>query len=440
MTPPAAAELRVLVVGRDTIERRLRKDPTIEVLRARTGTDALGELALAAWDSDPGKVCVILAPDVIDEAHEADWLESMRRVDDGAQVLSLGGSMRAGFDGALAADADVAELRRALGAPASREAPEDAPRPPASPDTAPTTAPQAKMDAQAPVHGALDSAIVDAALRGEPVLGHALAALRERSGLEAVEFVGDDDAPQAPCSDAAPVVRHGARFGWLVAPGGVAAALTDAAAWLACWLALEAQRQQLQEAAFTDELTGAWNRRYFMRFLERSLDDARGQRRDVTLMVYDIDDFKKYNDAFGHAAGDAILCETTRLLRSVIRPTDRVCRIGGDEFAVIFDDPAGPRSGEGRHPMSIAEIAERFQRQVCAHRFPKLGTDAEGTLTISGGMATFPWDGHDAASLLERADALSLQSKRQGKNLITFGPGAERASRTGFGSRSEDRP
>ena len=157
-------------------------------------------------------------------------------------------------------------------------------------------------------------------------------------------------------------------------------------------------------------------------------------------MVYDFDDFKRYNDAFGHAAGDEILCETTRLLRSVIRPTDRVCRIGGDEFAVIFDDPSGPRSGEGRHPTSIGAIAERFQRQVCAHRFPKLGADAQGTLTISGGMATFPWDGHDASSLLERADALALESKRQGKNLITLGPGAERVCRVEFGDRSEKRP
>jgi GGDEF domain-containing protein len=61
-------------------------------------------------------------------------------------------------------------------------------------------------------------------------------------------------------------------------------------------------------------------------------------------------------------------------------------------------------------------------------RFPKLGLDAPGTLSISGGLATFPWDGTDALSLLRHADQLALQSKREGKNLITFGPRVERRS------------
>lgn len=429
MAPAPPADLRVLVVGRDDIERTLRRDPSLEVLRARTGTDAIGELALAAHDGDPGRVCVLLAPGVVEATEEPAWLDAMRRVDGAARYIVLGETARPGFDACLAPNAGPEELRRAVVGAATGATPETEPAPPPTPADAPES-----------IAALPETDLVEASLRGEALLDRAVALLRRRPSLERAAFVAGADRPDSAGLAAAPVERRGARFGWLVGPAGAAEAMAEAAPWLASWLALESQRRQLQEAAFTDELTGAWNRRYFMRFLERALDEARAQRRDVTLMVYDIDDFKRYNDAFGHAAGDEILCETTRLLRSVIRPTDRVCRIGGDEFAVVFDDPAGPRSGEGRHPTSIAGIAQRFQQQICAHRFPKLGADAQGTLTISGGMATFPWDGHDATSLLERADALSLESKRQGKNLITLGPGAERVCGVGFGSRSEHRP
>ena len=142
-------------------------------------------------------------------------------------------------------------------------------------------------------------------------------------------------------------------------------------------------------------------------------------------MVFDIDSFKHYNDTYGHSAGDAILSETVSLLKSVIRPSDRVCRVGGDEFAVIFYEPTGPREAGSKPLESIYQIACRFQHQICNHRFPKLGTEALGTLTISGGLASFPWDGHDAASLLDAADRCAMESKRQGKNAITLGPGAE---------------
>jgi diguanylate cyclase (GGDEF)-like protein len=146
-------------------------------------------------------------------------------------------------------------------------------------------------------------------------------------------------------------------------------------------------------------------------------------------MVFDIDNFKTYNDRFGHEAGDEILCETVRLLTSVIRKGDRVCRIGGDEFAIIFADPEGPRSAGSAHPESIETIARRFQDQVCKMRFPKLGVEAPGTLSISGGLATYPWDGADATALLRKADQLALESKRAGKNALTFGPGAQRECR-----------
>ena len=93
---------------------------------------------------------------------------------------------------------------------------------------------------------------------------------------------------------------------------------------------------------------------------------------------------------------------------------------------MIFYEPDGPREPGSTPPRSIFSIAHRFRQQICAHKFPKLGEQARGRLTISGGLATFPWDGSDAESLIEHADRLLMQSKGEGKNVICLGPGAMR--------------
>ena len=141
-------------------------------------------------------------------------------------------------------------------------------------------------------------------------------------------------------------------------------------------------------------------------------------------MVFDIDDFKQYNDKYGHAAGDEILIHTAQLMKSVMRPHDVIARIGGDEFAVIFWDAQGPRRPNSQHPTEVRHIAQRFQQAIVTHQFDKLRDEAPGTLTISGGIAGYPWDGSTAPELLDKADQIALQSKRQGKNALIFGPGA----------------
>ena len=173
-----------------------------------------------------------------------------------------------------------------------------------------------------------------------------------------------------------------------------------------------------------DDLTGAWNRRYFERFLQAAVERAQGQRHTLSVLVIDIDNFKYFNDRFGHAAGDEILKETVRLLKSVIRSGDRVCRIGGDELAVVFYEPSGPRESGSKPLESIEQITARFQKQIAEARFPKLGPQAPGKLTVSGGLATYPWDGRTVAELVAHADDLAMSTKRAGKNKITFGPHA----------------
>lgn len=196
------------------------------------------------------------------------------------------------------------------------------------------------------------------------------------------------------------------------------------ASWLSTWMALEHRMRGLETLTETDQLTGAGNRRAFERICAETILTARQERRIVTLMVFDIDNFKSYNDQYGHEAGDEVLRETVDLLRCTIRRGDHVFRIGGDEFVVIFSDNEGPRNEQSSPPESVEDIAHRFQAKVCELRFPQLGLDAEGSLSISAGLATFPWDGHDGPSLLRHADRLAMESKRAGKNAIRFGPGA----------------
>jgi len=275
--------------------------------------------------------------------------------------------------------------------------------------------------------GVGDEHLVAEVIRGRDPRPLALELLRARLGHRSLDLIPPGTAPDARTASAVPV-RWGAHdFGLLVADTIPAADLQRHGDWLASWLRLGIQHAELREDAYRDPLTGAWNRRYFDRFFAAALAKSRDGRHNLTLLVFDIDDFKIYNDKFGHSAGDEILVETVRLLQSTVRPTDRVCRIGGDEFAVVFYEPTGPREAGSRHPTSFFDIAKRFQKQVWEHRFPKLGEQAPGTLTVSGGLATYPWDGATVEELLDRADKLALDSKRLGKNAITLGPGAMRA-------------
>lgn len=272
-----------------------------------------------------------------------------------------------------------------------------------------------------------DAVMVRALLAGRDPLLPALELIRARSGAPDVSFVGSEGAdgkPLAPPAGAVPVRIGDRALGWLRSAVASAEQLRPQAEWMGLWLGLIEQQASLRHMAMVDDLTGAYNRRYFDRYMQQAIEHAQRARLVITLMVFDIDDFKSFNDRFGHAAGDQILRESVLLLRSVIRPTDRVCRIGGDEFAVIFYDASGPRDPGSKMPDDPMTIARRFQQQIREHRFPKLGDCAPGTLTISAGLAAFPWDGRNAAELLERADQLALESKRAGKNALRVGPGA----------------
>lgn len=216
-------------------------------------------------------------------------------------------------------------------------------------------------------------------------------------------------------------------MGYLISDKADQAVLEAYAAWLSRWLTLENQIQDLNEAAFTDSMTGVRNRRYFERRFNSILNQARHDRFQVTLMIYDIDNFKQFNDEFGHPLGDQILTDAAQLMQSMARKDDVVARIGGDEFAVIFWDAEPPRqAGEHSwHPNSFAAIAKRYREAICQKTYPSL-SGAPDTITISGGLASYPWDGQTAEELIAVADKMLLRSKAEGKNVLTLGPGARR--------------
>ncbi len=176
--------------------------------------------------------------------------------------------------------------------------------------------------------------------------------------------------------------------------------------------------ESLQTLAVTDYLTGAYNRRYFYNITDQILRRSGNENFRVAMMLFDIDNFKRYNDTYGHAAGDEILKESSQLIKQVTRDHDIVARIGGDEFAVLFWDADQPRQADSKPPESVLVITERFRAAVAKHEFPSLGSEARGSLGISGGLSTFPNDGKTCRALLRSADAALRSVKQTGKNAI----------------------
>lgn len=426
---------RVILVGRTGLDAKLRADPDLELLRVRNAMEAIAELGDPIDEHSPARAVVVFGegatPGVAGRSDESmpDAVAGLRLVDPNVSVLAmtpLPASVLSSLDGVLdpAADGeDIADQIRAsvpnAGVRASGQPSQQAPQP-AAQQSSPAHAPPAKPS-PAPLHDDRVAAVI-----ADPAIALA-------SGQDPVETMVETlrqtlkDATlrleNGHLPNGAAVVWQGRVLATLLSDKLTVDQLARQGESLAPWLAIREQYRRLRLAAYSDPLTGAWNRRYFDQFLAGALAEAKEHRHNVTILVFDIDNFKSYNDRFGHEAGDDILIETVRLLRSVIRPTDRVCRIGGDEFAVIFHEPHGPRDPASRHPTSIHAIAARFQAQVRSARFAKLGNDAPGNLSISGGLATYPWDGTTPAELLRRADELAIEGKRQGKNVIMFGPG-----------------
>ena len=200
-------------------------------------------------------------------------------------------------------------------------------------------------------------------------------------------------------------------------PGAGGAALAES----------EARIRVLERLATEDDLTGLKNRRYLWEFSQQILEYVRTRNAQMTLFLYDIDDFKHYNDTYGHAAGDTILREIGVLMTRCCRSHDVVGRLGGDEFAVVFwDEPqicpstrrVDRRLSKAGHPTDAVFIARRFRAALERSEGRFLGPQGKGVLTISGGLASFPQDGTTIEQLFEKADFALREAKRSGKNRV----------------------
>ncbi len=179
--------------------------------------------------------------------------------------------------------------------------------------------------------------------------------------------------------------------------------------------------RRYHDFAYVDELSGLPNRRFLLEFLGRKIEEAKRDGSAVTLLMFDVDFFKRYNDAYGHDAGDEILRGCGELFRRNCRDHDVVTRYGGDEFAVVFWDKDGTRKVGSRHPSDVLPIIERFRESLRDYEFSGFRVHEESQLTISGGLASYPDDAGCVSDLITRADEALLKAKRDGKNRIFLG-------------------
>ncbi|MBC7877068.1 MAG: GGDEF domain-containing protein [Anaerolineales bacterium] len=161
----------------------------------------------------------------------------------------------------------------------------------------------------------------------------------------------------------------------------------------------------LREQSIRDHLTGLFNRRYMEETLERELRRAIRKNLSLGIIMFDVDDFKHFNDTYGHAAGDGILRELGNFLISHVRVEDIACRYGGDEFIVILPD--APQEVTEQRAKLIYEFAKQFH-------LPFEGQILEA-VTLSIGTAIFPKDGSSSTDILKFVDDALYLTKREGQ-------------------------
>jgi diguanylate cyclase (GGDEF)-like protein len=168
-------------------------------------------------------------------------------------------------------------------------------------------------------------------------------------------------------------------------------------------------RSALRDQAIRDPLTGLFNRRYLQETLERELQRAVRKDRPVSVMMLDLDHFKRCNDEFGHEAGDAVLRAVGEFLRNRTRTEDIACRYGGEEFVVIL-----PEASQEHAFQRAQQIREGIKRLEIKHQ-PRLNP-----ITVSIGLACSSSILFDSTHLLEAADAALYQAKRDGRDRVTI--------------------
>lgn len=195
---------------------------------------------------------------------------------------------------------------------------------------------------------------------------------------------------------------------------------------------LEAQRANLHDlyetaraAALRDNLTGLGNHRAFQEAVARMVDQARRYNTPFSLVLFDIDEFKRINDTRGHATGDELLCEVGDLIRSTVRIADAGYRIGGDEFALLL-------------PSTDVAGAEVLTRRLLSRSLEdRSGGRYKGPISFSAGITACPAFGNTRLELTAQADAALYRGKRGGRTVVTVFDPAQDRGHVDEGMRSE---
>jgi diguanylate cyclase (GGDEF)-like protein/PAS domain S-box-containing protein len=172
---------------------------------------------------------------------------------------------------------------------------------------------------------------------------------------------------------------------------------------------IEQLQSELREQALRDPLTRLFNRRYLSETMERELKLAKREKRPVSVIIMDIDRFKKINDRHGHRVGDEFLTEISKLLQNHARGSDIICRYGGEEFLIVMP---------GANARAARKRAEQLRVQCEMMRISHNGKDLK--VTLSFGVATYPTHGTEGEEIVIKADKALYTSKRKGRNCVTI--------------------
>ncbi|MHB1327911.1 MAG: GGDEF domain-containing protein [Gemmatimonadales bacterium] len=209
--------------------------------------------------------------------------------------------------------------------------------------------------------------------------------------------------------DAPGLVSEFGRFRWTDQLSRLV--LLATATGLAMLIVREMQRQR--ELVTTDPLTGIFNRRFFDDYFANEIARARRAETPVSVVMVDIDHFKRFNDVHGHAVGDTVLRRVAELLRDGVRRSDLVARYGGEEFVVIFRDTPAAQA---------VERIDVIRKAIAAEALPVARDQGPAHVTVSAGVATWPADGGAPEVLLAEADRRLFQAKNDGRDRVVGPP------------------
>jgi diguanylate cyclase (GGDEF)-like protein len=176
--------------------------------------------------------------------------------------------------------------------------------------------------------------------------------------------------------------------------------------------------ERVKQLAYIDGLTGIFNRRFFEMRISEEMERARRFTAGMSVIMIDIDQFKRLNDEFGHLLGDEVLRQVSSLFHQQLRKIDVVCRYGGEEFAILLSQT---------DPQYSLAVAEKLRRVVESWQFPGVPR----AVTISAGVASFPEHGTSRDDLMKAADAGLYAAKQSGRNCVVIGGPLGRVAQAG---------